>query len=223
MGRAMGATLVLLASVAWSADNQSDITQRLDASARVLDEVMSTPNKSIPAGVITRATCVAVFPATVQVAVLVGAKHGKGFATCRAGNGWSAPAPLTIAGGSWGAQFGGESVDLVMIITNEHGMQQLMSGKFSLGTETSVTAGPVGNHEWKMNEEAVTYAKARGVFAGMNLTGSSITQDEDDTRALYGSPVSVSEILGGRTQAPAASQSFLETVERYAGQSKIKD
>jgi lipid-binding SYLF domain-containing protein len=110
-----------------------------------------------------------------------------------------------------------------MVITNNHGMQQLMSGKFNLGTETSVTAGPVGNHEWKMNEEVVTYARARGVFAGMNLTGSSITQDEDDTRALYGSPVSLGDIFAGRAQAPAASKSFLDTVEKHAGQSKTKD
>lgn len=142
-----------------------------------MDEVMSTPNKAIPKGVIQRAQCVAVFPGTIQVAVLVGARHGKGFATCRTPNGRSAPAPLDVSGGSWGAQFGGQEVDLVMVVTDDKGMQQLVSGKLSLGTETSVTAGPTGNHEWKLNEDILTYARAKGAFAGFNLAGSSITED----------------------------------------------
>jgi len=215
-------TVMLCISLSWAADDQAEIAKRLAESAKVLDEVMSTPNKGIPDGVIKRATCVAVFPATVQVAVLVGAKHGKGFVTCRTPNGWSTPAPLTISGGSWGAQLGGLEVDLVMVITSEKGMQQLMSGKFNLGTETSVTAGPVGNHEWKMNEDVLTYARARGAFAGFNLTGSSITQDHDDTRALYGSTASLSDILSGKIQPASATQPFLGEVEKYAGQTKTK-
>ncbi len=166
------------------ADDQSDIAKRLEASAKVLDDVMATPNKSIPKGVIERAQCVAVFPAIVQVAVLVGAKHGKGFATCRTANGWSAPAPLTVAGGSWGAQLGGQEVDLVLVVINDKGIKQLVSGKMNLGTETSVTAGPTGNQEWKMNEDILTYARAKGAFAGFNLAGSSITEDQADVRAL---------------------------------------
>jgi lipid-binding SYLF domain-containing protein len=154
---------------------------------------------------------------------LVGAKHGKGFATCRTANGWSAPAPLTIAGGSWGAQLGGQEVDLVLVVTNDKGMKQLVSGKTNLGTETSVTAGPTGNHEWKMNEDILTYARARGVFAGFNMSGSSISQDQDDTRSLYGDSVSLADILAGKTQAPGSSQPFLGTVEKYAGKNKAKD
>lgn len=202
------------------ADDQSDIAKRLAASAKVLDEVMANPNKAIPKGVIQRAQCVAVFPATVQVAVLVGAKHGKGFVTCRTASGWSAPAPLSITGGSWGAQFGAQEVDLVLAVVNDKGMQQLISGKMNLGTETSVTAGPTGNHEWKMNEDILSYARARGAFAGFNLTGSSISQDEDDTRTLYGNPVSLADILSGKTQPASGSEEFLQTVAKYAGQSK---
>jgi lipid-binding SYLF domain-containing protein len=219
----LGLMLMLVLGWSWAADDQSDIAKRLAASAKVLDDVMATPNKSIPKGVIQRAQCVAVFPSTVQVAVLVGAKHGKGFATCRTANGWSAPAPLTIAGGSWGAQLGGQEVDLVLVVTNDKGMQQLVSGKTNLGTETSVTAGPTGNHEWKMNEDILTYARARGVFAGFNMSGSSISQDQDDTRSLYGDSVSLADILAGKTQAPGSSQPFLGTVEKYAGKNKAKD
>lgn len=215
--------VLFVPSLAWGADDPAEINKRLAASAKVLDDVMASPNKAIPDGVIKRATCVAVFPATVQVAVLVGAKHGKGFVTCRTSGSWSAPAPLDVAGGSWGAQLGGQEVDLVLVVTNEKGLQQIVSGKTNLGTETSVTAGPVGNHEWKMNEDVLTYARARGVFAGFNLAGSAISQDEDDTRKLYGSSSSLNDILTGKTQPPEGTETFLRDVEKYAGRTKAKD
>ena len=222
----LGLTLVLFVSInvnlSWAGD-QSDIANRLAAAAKVLDEVMATPNKSIPKGVIERAQCVAVFPATVQVAVLVGAKHGKGLATCRTPSGWSAPAPLTVSGGSWGAQLGAQEVDLVLVVVNDQGMKQLVSGKMNLGTETSVTAGPIGNQEWKMNEDILTYARAKGAFAGVNLAGSSIAEDQDDARTLYGNPVSLADILAGKVQPANGSQPFLDTVAKYAGRTKAKD
>lgn len=226
IGKALLTVSALLAfsfSPGWAADNQADIQNRLTASAKVLYEVMADPSHAVPEGVLKRATCVAVFPSTVQVAVLVGAKHGKGFVTCRTANAWSAPAPLTVSGGSWGAQLGEQQVDLVMVITNQKGLEELLAGKFNLGTETSVTAGPVGNHEWKMDEEVLTYARSRGIFAGFNLTGSEIRQDEDDTRTLYGSPVSLHDILTGKTQSAPGSQPFLDSIAKYAGLTKVKD
>lgn len=201
-------------------ESQADVAQRLEASAKVLNEVMADPQKAIPDGIIRRATCVVVFPSTVQVAVIVGAKHGKGFATCRRGSGWSAPAPLDISGGSWGAQLGGQAIDLVIVVTDEKGMDQLESGKFRMGVETSVTAGPMGGHNMTENVDAVTYARTRGVFAGTNITGSSITEDEGDARALYGSQMSLADILGGKAQPPESGGSFLNAVEKYAGQAK---
>ena len=218
----LSVVLLWLTSVSF-ADDQSDLAKRLAESTKVLDEVMSTPNKAIPHGIIQRATCVAVFPSTVQVAVLVGAKHGKGFATCRTATGWSAPAPLDISGGSWGAQLGGESVDLVIVVTDEKGMQQLEGGKFDLGTETSVTAGPVGNEDMKLNADVLSYSRARGVFAGTNFNGSSITEDQSDTRSLYGASMSLADIFAGKAQPPGSGQSFLETVQKYAGESKARD
>jgi lipid-binding SYLF domain-containing protein len=209
-----------------AADNstdQSELAKRLGASSKVLDEVMATPNKAVPDGIIKRATCVAVFPSTVQVAILVGAKHGKGFATCRTSNGWSGPAPLDISGGSWGAQLGGQEVDLVIVVMDDKGMHQLESGKFNLGTEASVTAGPVGNSDMKMNAEVLSYSRARGAFAGINIQGSSITEDEGDTRILYGSSMSLADIFGGKAQPPDAGASFLQTVQKYAGLAKPRD
>lgn len=211
----------IMSATGWAADeSQADVAQRLAASAKVLNEVMADPQKAIPEGIIQHATCVAVFPSTMQVAILVGGQHGKGFATCRAGNGWSAPAPMDISGGSWGAQLGGEAIDLVIVVTDEKGMRQLESGKFRMGVETSVTAGPVGGHNMTVNVDAITYARTRGVFAGMNITGSSITEDEGSARALYGSPMPLADILGGKAQLHDSGESFLNTVQKYAGQMK---
>src|ERR1700733_5930544 len=207
---AFGASLLLLAGTAWCADgdkDQSDIDKRLDASAKVLNEVMSTPDKAIPDKVMRDAKCVAVIPSMVKIAVGFGGSHGKGVATCRTESGsWSAPAPITITGGSWGLQLGGQAVDLVMIVTNEQGMQHLLSSKFKLGADASAAAGPVGrdaaaDSDIKMRAEVLTYSRARGLFAGIDLNGAAITQDKDETRLLYdGKFVPFADILAGKVR-----------------------
>jgi SH3 domain-containing YSC84-like protein 1 len=225
----LGAGMILLLStVAWSADDkdQSDIDKRLDASAKVLDEIMAVPDKAIPDRVMHDAKCVAVIPSMVKIAVGFGGSHGKGVATCRTASGaWSAPAPITITGGSWGLQLGGQAVDLVMIVTNEDGMQHLLSSKFKLGADASAAAGPVGRDtgadtDWKMKAEVLTYSRARGVFAGIDLNGSAITQDKDETRLLYGHFVPFSDILSGKVRPRAASDAFLQAIRKYSVQAK---
>jgi len=223
----LGSSLLLFAGMAWSADkDSSDIEKRLDASTRVLTEIMDTPDKAIPNKVMTDAKCIAVVPSMVKIAIGFGGSHGKGVATCRTEDGrWSAPAPITITGGSWGLQLGGQAVDLVMVVTNEQGMQHLLSSKFKLGADASAAAGPVGRDaaadtDWKMKAEVLTYSRARGVFAGIDLNGSAITQDKDETRLLYGTFVPFQEILDGRVRAKASSEPFLDAVRKYSGQSK---
>jgi len=216
----------IFVGMGWSADkNDSDIAKRIDASATVLNEVMATPDKAIPDKVMRDAKCIAVIPSMVKVAVIVGGNHGKGIASCRTGSGWSAPAPITITGGSWGLQLGGQAVDLVLIVTNDQGMQHLLSSKFKLGADASAAAGPVGRDaaadtDVKMRAEVLTYSRARGLFAGIDLTGSAVTQDKDETRLLYGSFVPFPDILSGRVQATASSEPFLAAVRRYSIQSK---
>jgi SH3 domain-containing YSC84-like protein 1 len=230
-GAAVIAAMLLFATLSWSADkgnNLSDLTKRFDASSKVLDEVMTNSAEAIPAGLIDRAQCVAVFPSLVEVAALVGGKYGKGFMSCRTSqghgtDGWSAPAPLTVTGGNWGAQFGGEEVDLVVIVMSAKGMQQLESGKFDVGVEASAAAGPVGTHSWRMNADVITYARTRGLFAGTNLDGSSIAQDSDDTRSLYGSQISLTDILSGKIADPSASQNFISKIASYAGKTRARD
>ncbi|MGD0986995.1 MAG: lipid-binding SYLF domain-containing protein [Candidatus Sulfotelmatobacter sp.] len=224
----LGAGLLIFSSLAWSADDkdQSDIDKRLDASAKVLNEIMATPDKAIPDKVMRDAKCVAVIPSMVKIAVGFGGSHGKGVATCRTESGvWSAPAPITITGGSWGLQLGGQAVDIVMIVTNEDGMQHLLSSKFKLGADASAAAGPVGRDaaadtDWKMKAEVLTYSRARGLFAGIDLNGSSVTQDKDETRLLYGRFVPFSEILAGKVHAKGATGPFLEAIRKYSGQAK---
>lgn len=218
-----------LTGITWAADkdekDQSDIQKRIEASARVLDEIMGTPDKAIPDKVMTESKCIAVIPSMVKIAIGFGGSHGKGVATCRSEHGWSAPAPITITGGSWGLQLGGQAVDLVMVITNDQGMQHLLSSKFKLGANASAAAGPVGRDagadtDWKMKAEVLTYSRARGVFAGIDLSGSAITQDKDETRLLYGKMVPFTQILSGKVPAPDGSAPFLAAVRKYSTQAR---
>jgi lipid-binding SYLF domain-containing protein len=215
-----------LMGVSWAADkDQSDIAKRIDESAKVLNEIMATPDKAIPDKVMRNAKCIAVIPSMVKIAIGLGGNHGKGVATCRTENGWSAPAPITITGGSWGLQLGGQAVDLVMIVNNDGGMQHLLSSKFKLGADASAAAGPVGRDaaadtDIKMKSEVLTYSRARGLFAGIDLSGAAITQDKDETRLLYGRFVPFSEILSGKVEPPSVSEPFLAAVRRYSGQAR---
>ncbi len=227
VGLLMGATLLLLTGLCWSADkgDETDIAKRIDESAKVLNEIMATPDKAIPDKVMRDAKCIAVVPSMFKVALGFGGSHGKGVATCRTEHGWSAPAPITITGGSWGLQIGGQAVDLVMVITNDQGMQHLLQSKFKLGADASAAAGPVGRNagadtDWKMKAEVLTYSRARGVFAGIDLNGSAITQDKDETRLLYGQAEPFPEILNGKVNPPASAEPFLSAVRKYAGQAQ---
>ena len=222
------AMVLALASTSWAADqkkDESDINKRIEKSAEVLTEIMGTPDKAIPDKVMADAKCIAVVPSMVKIAIGFGGNHGKGVTTCRTDNGWSAPAPITITGGSWGLQLGGQAIDLVMVITNDQGMQHLLASKFKSGADASAAAGPVGRDagadtDWKMKAEVLTYSRARGIFAGVDLSGSAITQDKDETRILYGSMEPFANILDGQVPAPSGSEPFLATVKKYAAQAK---
>jgi lipid-binding SYLF domain-containing protein len=217
----------MLATASWAADDkdQSDINKRIDNAAKVLNEIMGTPDKAIPDKVMARAKCLVVIPSMVKIAIGFGGNHGKGIATCRTETGWSAPAPVTITGGSWGLQLGGQAVDLVMVVMNDSGMEHLLSSKFKLGADASAAAGPVGRDagadtDIKMKSEVLTYSRARGLFAGVDLSGAAITQDKDETRVLYGKFYPFTEILHGKVEPTASSESFLAAVRKYSVQSK---
>jgi lipid-binding SYLF domain-containing protein len=212
-----------VASTTWAATDREATMDRLDHAGRVLHEVMAAPDSGIPEEVLEHAKCIAVVPHMLKGGFVFGAQNGRGVTTCRTDKGWSAPAFFAITGGSWGLQIGLEGVDLVMIIQNEKGMRQLMSSKFQLGGDASAAAGPVGRHasantDWKLDTEILTYSRARGAFAGLTLTGSSIRRDDDSTKAIYGRHVSTRSILEGRVAAPAAASSFLDAVRNAKAQ-----
>jgi lipid-binding SYLF domain-containing protein len=206
-----------VASAAWAESDRQATMDRLDHAGKVLHEIMAAPDNGIPQEVLEHARCVAVVPHMLKGGFVFGAENGRGVATCRTDNGWSAPAFFAITGGSWGLQIGVEGVDLVMIIQNENGMRQLMSSGFQLGGDASAAAGPVGRHasadtDWKLNTEILTYSRARGAFAGLTLTGASIRRDDDSTKAIYGRGVTTRSILGGGVAVPASAASFLDAV-----------
>ena len=204
------------ATVAW-AETREEVQNRLDNAALVLHQIMITPDKGIPEEVLEHAKCVAVVPHMIKGGFIFGAETGKGLATCRTANGWSAPAFFAITGGSWGLQIGVEGVDLVMIFQGDRGMQRLEAAKFQIGADASAAAGPVGRHatadtDWKLNTELLTYSRAKGAFAGLTLTGADVRRDDDSMNAFYGHDVSTHRVLRGEVAAPASAGRFLNAV-----------
>jgi SH3 domain-containing YSC84-like protein 1 len=215
--------ILSLTSIAWAGSNRESTIDRLDHASRVLHEVMDAPDSGIPEEVLEHARCVAVVPHLLKGGFIFGAENGRGIATCRTKNGWSAPAFFSITGGSWGLQIGVEGVDLVMIIQNETGMRHLISSRFQIGGDASAAAGPVGRHasantDWKLDTEILTYSRARGAFAGLTLSGAVIRPDEDSTKAIYRRPTSTRAILTGRVPAPASTQPFLNAIRSAKAQ-----
>src|SRR5262249_20079954 len=193
-----------------------------DSAATVLNEIMSAPDKGIPEEVLSSAKCIAVVPSLLKGGFVFGGSHGRGMATCRTENGWSAPAPFHMTGGSFGFQIGVQGVELVMMVMNDRGMQALLSSKFKLGADASAAAGPVGRHaegstDWKLRAEVLTYSRARGLFAGVTVNGSSITQDDDATRELYGRMIPFRTILTGSIDQPRGGEPFVAAVRKATG------
>jgi lipid-binding SYLF domain-containing protein len=216
-----------VATAAW-AETREEVQNRLDNAATVLHEVMSAPDRGIPEEVMDHAKCVAVVPHMIKGGFVFGAENGRGLATCRTANGWSAPAFFAITGGSWGLQIGVEGVDLVMIFQGEKGMQRLEAAKFQLGADASAAAGPVGRHasantDWKLDTEILTYSRAKGAFAGLTLSGADIRRDDDSMDAFYGNDVSTHRVLRGEVPVPASASRFIEAVRGAKAQARASN
>jgi lipid-binding SYLF domain-containing protein len=211
------AALLSITTIGWAGSNREATDDRLDHAGKVLHEIMAAPDRGIPEEVLEHAKCIAVVPHMLKGGFVFGAENGRGVATCRTPGGWSAPAFFTITGGSWGLQIGVEGVDLVFVIQNDAGMKHFINGNFELGGDASAAAGPVGRHasadtDWKLNVELLTYSRAKGLFAGLTLTGAAIRRDEDSTEATYGHEVSTRHILDGGQAVPASARSFIDAV-----------
>ena len=218
----------MFGTYAFAGSAREDSVDRLERSVTVLHAIMSTPDKGIPEEVLSGAKCILVVPDLIKGGFVFGGKHGRGVATCRTAGGWSAPAFVSVGGGSWGLQIGVEDVDLVMVVMNDQGLQHLLSSKFELTGEGSVAAGPVGRHasagtDWKMNTEVLTYSRSKGIFAGLTLEGAVVEQDNDSTHAIYGKHMMFRSILSGKASTPASADAFIKAVSEAGVQAKIAE
>jgi SH3 domain-containing YSC84-like protein 1 len=222
MNKILIALVVLISTTAALAGDRADDVDRLQSSATVIKEIMSAPDSGVPDEVINSARCIAVIPSMLKAAFGVGGSYGKGVASCRTPKGWSAPAFFSIKGGSFGFQIGGQAADIVMLIMNDEGMNNLLQSKFKLGADASVAAGPVGRHadastDWKMRAQVLTYSRTRGVFAGISINGAVITEHTEDTRDFYGRMVPFRTILQGDIASPKEAEVWHDTLVKYAG------
>jgi lipid-binding SYLF domain-containing protein len=196
------------------------LDDRLNAAAGVIDEVMGAPDKGIPQSILASAYCVVVVPHYKKGAFVIGAQYGQGVATCRTPKGWSAPVFVRLEGGSFGWQIGGQSTDLILVAMNDHGLQDMLRSKFKLGGDAAATAGPVGRDaqastDATLHAEFLTYSRSQGLFAGLDLDGTDLSQNAADTRTEYGADIPYLKILHGGIPTPPNARHFVHSVARY--------
>ncbi|MDR3746115.1 MAG: lipid-binding SYLF domain-containing protein [Acidobacteriaceae bacterium] len=215
-----GLALIATTTLAAVGQGNEKLRERLDSAQAVINEIMATPDKGIPQSILAGAVCVTVIPSYKKAAFVFGGQYGQGVATCRTPNGWSAPVFVQLTGGSFGWQIGGQSTDLVLIAMNEHGLQHMLSSKFKLGADAAASAGPVGRNaqaatDASMHAEFLTYSRSRGLFAGLDLDGTVLSQNQDDTRAEYGTAIPFEVLLKGNKPVPENARPFVRTVARH--------
>jgi lipid-binding SYLF domain-containing protein len=210
----------LLSTPVFAASTRNDLQDRIDAAKTVLDQIFAAQDRTVPLDILHAATCVAVVPGLVKGAFVFGAQYGQGVVTCRTGHGWSAPVFIRMAGGSFGFQIGGQSTDLILVAVNDRGFQDLLKNKFKIGGDASAAAGPVGragqaSTDWKMNAELLSYSRNKGLFAGIDLDGTSVSQNRDDTQIYFGGAQDFQNVLRGNVAVPAGAVAFVKDVAHY--------
>ena len=217
--------IALFAGIVPASADSAKMNERLTDSTAVLHEIMATPDRAVPNSILSGASCVVVIPAFKKGAFLVGAQYGQGVATCRTPHGWSAPVYVRLSGGSFGFQVGGQSTDLVLIAMNQNGLQKMLKNKFKIGADAAASAGPVGRNaqagtDWKLNAEFLTYSRSKGLFAGIDLDGTVLDDNNDDMREAYGENVQAASVLRGDVAVPQNARRFVHTVAQYFQASK---
>lgn len=214
---------VLAALIAIPVFAQKDAAARLQAATVDLREMMNASDKGVPQDLLNKATCVVVVPNLKAGGFIVGGQYGKGFFTCRkeSGVGWSAPGSIKLTGGKFGFLIGGKETDVIMLVMNRSGMEHLLSDKFQLGGEAAAAAGPVGRDssamtDAEMHAEILSYSRSRGIFGGLDLGGSAVTEDKEANRELYGSDIGNKEIVNSSPTVPAIANPFIHTLDRLS-------
>ena len=229
--RIVGHTGLALAVLAAPAFGQVKETRRLRACGEVFREVMGV-REGIPVDLLRKAYCVAVIPSVKKVALGVGARFGKGAVVCRTDRGrgpWGAPLMISLGGGSFGFQIGGQATDYVFLVMNPKGMDQLLESKFTLGADCSIAAGPVGRSleaatDLQMRAEILTYSRSRGLFAGLALEGAVVKQDKDANEEVYGGAIDARElVLTGDHTTPAAGRDLLDALREISPRRESAD
>jgi lipid-binding SYLF domain-containing protein len=197
--------------------------ERLANAAKAFDEIMSGSDKGIPGKVLDKAECIVIIPGMKKGGFIVGGRYGKGMVSCRnkAKTAWEAPAMLELGGGSFGLQIGASAVDVVMLVMERKGMDSLLKSKFTLGGDASVAAGPVGREaaadtDALMSAKILSYSRSKGVFAGLELKGTTLHQDGGANKALYGKEIDAPDILGGKVETPAAAKPVIDVLAKYS-------
>jgi lipid-binding SYLF domain-containing protein len=198
--------------------------ERLRTADQVLTEIMGASDKGIPQDLLGKSHCIVIVPGLKKGAFIIGGKFGRGFLLCRSasGSGWSAPGAITVEGGSFGFQIGGEETDAIMLVMSKRGAEKLMASKFTLGGDASVAAGPVGRTssaetDLQMHAEILTWSRARGVFAGISLNGATLRPDKDTNKELYGGGLTNQEIvMGDKAKPPDAAAELRSNLSRYS-------
>jgi lipid-binding SYLF domain-containing protein len=212
--------VILLAAVPALAALSSAEARRISDAATVLTEIHATPDKDIPQEMWDKASCVMVVPGMKKAAFIVGGEYGKGLLSCKRNGSWSAPIFMRIEKGSWGLQIGAQSIDLVLLVMNDKGIDKLLGNKVSLGAEMSVAAGPVGRDaraatDGQLQAEILSYSRTQGLFAGINLSGGVIRGDEDDNRDLYGRTITPrAVVVEGSVATPKEAEGFVKALRR---------
>src|SRR5437899_5324100 len=215
------ALLVSFFSVLWISASASsgDQSSRLRNATTVLNELRATPDKGIPEDLWNKAECAAIIPSVKKAAFIVGGEYGKGVMSCRNGKSWSAPVFIELEKGSWGAQIGGQEIDLALLVMNRRGVEKLLESKVALGADASVAAGPVGRAaqaatDAKMGAEILSYSRAQALFAGIDLSGGVLKPDNDANKEVYGNVSARDILLGGKAPVPAIAQDFVRSLNR---------
>lgn len=212
-----------LSALAVAADSKDQVLKRVNEAATVFTEINSAEDKGIPQELLERAQCIGIIPGMKRAGFIVGGNYGKGVLVCRrgAGMGWSGPSTVRVEGGSIGLQIGAGETDLVFVVMNKRGMDKLMEDKFTIGGDVSAMAGPIGRTstaatDAQMHAEILSYSRARGVFAGITLNGSTLRPDKDDNATLYGRAIGQTEILNGKTRPPSGTDALYTAINRFA-------
>jgi len=211
---------VTLVTTTVFADVSTTQRRRIQEAATVLKEIHAVPDKDIPQELWNNAVCVIVVPGLKKAAFVIGGEYGKGLMSCRRDGAWSAPIFMQVGKGSWGFQIGAQSIDLVLLVMNERGTQKMLRNKVTLGAEASVAAGPVGRDaraatDAQMKAEILSYSRAQGLFAGINLSGGVVKSADEDNEDLYGAGVVPRDVvLGASIQPPTSAEPFMTALNR---------